>query len=185
MTDEPGVDLARAERHIQLTGTLASAITAAVFLACYYLWAPIEPGTGLEDRLRFALGWCLIPLLSVVAAIGWVSGLRRRSADDVRGAAAGPPSARLALSVAFLQNTLEQGVIACGAYLVLAVWSDGPLAGLIAPSAILFAIGRLLFLAFYRAAPVGRASGMHLTMLPSLVLYGACLWLVVRSLFFT
>jgi hypothetical protein len=176
------IDLSRAERHIQITGALAALITAGVFVAVYHLWPPLAAGAALEDRLGFALAWCLVPLLHVVGAIGWVAGIRRRSAEDVKGAAAAPPSPRLALSVAFLQNTLEQSVIACGAWLVLAVWSEGPLLGLVAPAAILFAAGRALFVAFYRAAPVGRAFGMHLTMGPTIILYGACLWLVVRAL---
>lgn len=181
MPDTNQIDLTRTERHIQLTGALAAIITAGVFLAVYHVWPPLPAGAGLEERLGFALGWCLVPLVYVVSAIGWVAGIRRRSAEDVRGAAAGPPSARLALSRAFLQNTLEQAFIACGAWLVLAVWSDGPLLGLVAPAAVLFGIGRVLFVILYRAAPVGRAFGMHLTMVPTLVLYGACVWLVVRS----
>lgn len=183
MSDQPDVDLTRAERHIQITGALAIGVTAAALLAVYYAWAPLSPGAGLEDRLRFALAWCLSPLLCVVAGIGWVARVRRRSAADVRGAAAGPPSPRLALGSAFLQNTLEQAVIACGAYLVVAGLSEGPLAALVAPAAILFVLGRVLFIAFYRAAPTGRAFGMHLTMLPSLVLYAAALWLAARFAF--
>jgi len=180
MTGKDAVNLARTERHIRITGTLASVVTAGAFAATYYLWAPVAAGAGLEDRLRFALGWGLLPLVILVSAVIWVAGIRRRSEDDVLGAAAGPPSPRLALSAAFLQNTLEQAVIALGAYLVLAAWSDGPLTGLIAPSAILFVLGRVLFAALYRAAPVGRALGMHLTLLPSMVLYGFSIWLAAR-----
>ncbi|MCC5982061.1 MAG: MAPEG family protein [Oceanicaulis sp.] len=182
MPDAEPVDLARTERHIQLTGTFAAIITAGMFVAVYHLWPPLPAGAGLEERLGFALAWCLVPLVYVVGAIAWVAGIRRRSAADVKGSAAGPPSPRLALSRAFLQNTLEQAFITIGAYLVLAVWSQGPLLGLVAPAAILFAVGRILFVVLYRAAPVGRAFGMHLTMGPTLVLYGACLWLVAGAL---
>lgn len=183
MTGKDTPDLAQAERHIRITGSLASAVTGGAFAAAYLIWAPLDAGAGLEDRLRFALGWGLLPLLILMSGVGWVAGVRRRSEDDVRGAAAGPPSPRLALSAAFLQNTLEQAVIALGAYLALAVLSDGPLTGLIAPAAMLFVTGRVLFAARYRAAPVGRALGMHLTLLPSMVLYGFCLWLAARHAF--
>jgi hypothetical protein len=122
-------------------------------------------------------------LVWVVAAVLMVSTIRRFSPLDIGGSAAGPPSERLAIYRAFLQNTLEQAVLATGLYLALAILLEGALLSLIVASVVLFAIGRLLFLRGYARGVRGRALGMTLTMLPTLLGYLLAIVLIVLRMF--
>jgi Flp pilus assembly protein TadB len=106
-----------------------------------------------------------------MVAILLVSTARRFSAEDIGGQAAGPPSDRLAIKAAFLQNTLEQTVLAGGFYLALAAVAGGPWLALIPVAAILFVVGRVLFFLRYHRGARGRSLGMALTMMPSALGY--------------
>lgn len=89
----------------------------------------------------------------------------------VGGQAAGPPSDRLAIRAAFLQNTLKQTVVAGGFYLALSAVAGGSSLALIPVSVALFVVGRVLFYARYHLGAQGRSLGMALTMMPSVLGY--------------
>jgi cation transport ATPase len=96
---------------------------------------------------------------------------RRFSPEDIGGQAAGPPSERLAIKAAFLQNTLEQTVLAGGFYLALSAVAGEAWLALIPASAALFVVGRVLFYTRYHLGARGRSLGMALTMMPSVLGY--------------
>lgn len=130
--------------------------------------------TVLVNRLAFALQASLFVLVWILIGVMMVSAGRRKSIADVGGAASGPPSEKIAVSVAFLQNTLEQAVLAVGAYLALATRLSGSWLSLIVIAVVLFGVGRLLFLMGYRRdqrGAKGRAFGMTLTIWPTLAGY--------------
>jgi len=129
-----------------------------------------------------ALCWS-IPGFVLLVAISMVSTTRRYSPQDIGGQAAGPPSDRLAIKAAFLQNTLEQTVLAAGFYFGLAAIAGGAWMGLLPVAAILFVIGRALFYAGYRRGATGRALGMGLTMMPSVLGYLLIAALAAMSVF--
>jgi hypothetical protein len=177
MTPPPSgqVDLHQEERAIRRAGTLALLICALCF-GIGYVTLPLvfEFPTTLVNRLAFALQASVFVLLWVLIGVMMVSTGRRKSLEDVGGAASGPPSDKIAVAVAFLQNTLEQAVLAVGAYLALATRLSGPWLSLIVTAVILFGVGRLLFLQGYRRdqrGAKGRAFGMTLTLLPTLAGY--------------
>ncbi|MCH8544860.1 MAG: MAPEG family protein [Alcanivorax sp.] len=175
------IDMAQAERSIRVAGlisvlALAGAVPAAYFMLPALFSFPEE----LPERLAFAAQASIFVLLCAVVAIGMVSTARRFSPEDIGGSAARAPSKRIAIYVAFLQNTLEQSVIAVGLYFALAVLLSGPWLSLIVVGVIFFLIGRVLFFRGYSRGVEGRALGMTLTMMPTafgyllvLVLMGA------------
>ena len=166
------VDMAAEERAIRRASTLATLLTLAGFAAAYWL-APVMAEMPAEraDRLAFAALCWAGPGFVLLTAILMVSTARRFSAQDIGGQAAGPPSDRLAIKAAFLQNTLEQTVLAGGFYLALAAVAGGAWLALLPVAVILFVTGRILFYAGYARGAQGRALGMALTMMPSAMGY--------------
>ena len=166
------VDMAAEEAAIRRNTTIALAVTAAGFAAAWLL-APriVEMPVALPDRLAFAaLCWGALGFVLLVAIL-MVSTARRFSAEDIGGQAAGPPSETLAIKAAFLQNTLEQTVLAGGFFFALAAVAGGAPLALLPVSAVLFVIGRVLFYRGYPRGAQGRSLGMSLTMLPSALGY--------------
>lgn len=170
----PPVDLPVEQRRIRIRGALAFLLCALVLgLGMYWLPRWLSFPVNLADRLAFALRANLFILIWLLIAVGIVSTIRRYSAEDNAGSAFSPPSARLAVPAAFLQNTLEQVVITMLAFLALAtVEAEAALAYIVA-SLPLFALGRITFLRGYPGGAGARAFGMVATALPSL---GAFIW---------
>jgi len=173
------IDMAAEEWAIRRDTSIAFAVTVAAFFGAYR-WLPgaVDLPTDLAERLGFAaLSWagcCFVLLVAILL----VSTGRRFSAADIGGQAAGPPSERLAVKAAFLQNTLEQTVLAAGFHFALAAVAGGAWLALLPVSAALFVVGRVLFYLGYERGAQGRSLGMSLTMLPSALGY-----LVVAGLF--
>ena len=178
------VDMAREERAIRRAGVAALLISGVAFAAGWYVLPRLFPfPTDLAERLAFGVQASAFVLLWVVAGVLMVSTGRRRSAADIGGSAAGPPSGRLAIKAAFLQNTLEQAVLAAGAYLALGTLLSGAWLSLIVVAVALFAVGRVLFYVGYPQGAGGRALGMTLTMTPTILGYLLAVVLVAMRLF--
>lgn len=166
------VDMDRAERSIRRAGLLSGLALAAAVPAGYYLLPGLfDFPEALPERMAFAARASIFVLACVVVAIGMVATGRRFSRADIGGSAARPPSEKIAVPVAFLQNTLEQAVIAVGLYFALATLVSGPWLSLIIVGVAFFLIGRILFLAGYAKGAEGRALGMALTMTPTVLGY--------------
>lgn len=172
------------QRLVLRNGLVGAALCVVVMLACRLLLPRV---TDFPDdpagALALALQANLIVLLWVVVGVRLVSRGRYLSAEDSRGSAFAPPSPRIAIQSAFLQNTLEQAVILSGATLALATLLSGPDLALIPAAVILFSIGRIFFLRGYRRGAGGRAFGMVVTMLPTVAGYVLAITLmIVRAL---
>lgn len=166
-------DLGREQALVRRQSAKAIALTALVCTASV-LWpqALVTGADGLASRLALGVHTTLPHLLCVLVGLRMVSSGRYRSQADIGGAAAGPPSAALAVKAAFLQNTLEQAFVAFGSHLLLASIADGRWLGLLTASAVLFPVGRLLFYRGYAGGAGSRAFGMALTALPPIVCLG-------------
>lgn len=170
-------DLA-AEQHKIYKGVGAALFVSAIVLggAHLYLHRLFQfPDTSLEARLIFWASGTLVVIFWVVLGIGMVSRGRRRSPEDIWGSAYSAPSPRIAVAVAFLQNTLEQAVLAAFASLALVLLLPDKSMPLIAALVLLFCIGRAAFLVSYPDGAGARSFGMALTMLPSLMAVGLAL----------
>jgi hypothetical protein len=165
----------RAEQSKIVRNALLASLFCALVLAGAYFGLPLlfSFPTRLDERLAFVLKADLFIILWLAVAVRMVSRMRFVSADDNRGAAYAPPSPRLAVKAAFLQNTLEQSVIAIGAHLALATLIEGPALALIVGAVALFMAGRAAFLSGYPRGAGARAFGMVTTALPSIL---GCLW---------
>lgn len=174
------IDMAVEERAIRRDTSIALVVTLAAFVGAYhYLPGLMElPEQRADAFAMAALAWA-VPAFVVMVAILMVSTGRRFSAADIGGQAAGPPSEKLAIKAAFLQNTLEQAVIAAGFFFALAAVAGGAWLALLPVSAALFVVGRTLFYLGYARGAKGRSLGMSLTMLPSFVGYLVVAWLFV------
>lgn len=126
------------------------------------------------DRLAFAFQLNMFVFVWVVVGVRLVSRGRLRSESDISGSAYGPPSKALAIKAAFLQNTLEQSIIAGTRHVGIATIFKGPELSYLFGSVVLFGIGRILFYRGYSRGAPGRAFGMVTTMIPSIFgyLYG-------------
>lgn len=183
MLGETGVDLA-----IEQPKVIKNAVRAAFFcsgvLAASYLVLPryVSFPDDLLGALALTLRADLFVFLWVVIGVRMVSRVRFVSAADNRGSAFSRPSPQIAVPLAFLQNTLEQTVIAVGAHLALATLLTGPLLALIPAAVLLFAVGRVTFLMGYPQGAGARAFGMVTTVLPTLAGYGLAIVLMIGRL---
>ncbi|MCH8552294.1 MAG: MAPEG family protein [Natronospirillum sp.] len=176
------IDMGRAEKSIRTGGTVSLLIVlGAGSLGYWLLPGVIRFPEALAERLAFAAQVSSIILFCLLVAVGMVSTGRRFSAEDIGGAAAGPPSERLAIKSAFLQNTLEQAVLAVGFYLAFAALVSGPWLSVLPVSAACFVVGRVLFYRGYVRGVEGRAFGMTLTMMPVILGYPAVFVLMILN----
>lgn len=163
---------------------LWSALFCFLVLAAGYIVLPhyFQFPTGLAERMAFALQADLFVLAWVVIAVRMVSKVRFYSPEDNAGSAYTVPSPKIALPRAFLQNTLEQAVIAVGAHLALATLLSGAALALIPSAIFLFAIGRMTFLRGYPKGAPGRAFGIVMTVLPTAAGYVAAMGIILTAL---
>ena len=184
LTPPEEIDMERAERTIRNTGLLALGAFAIAGAAAWFvlplLWRFPE---HLTERLAFGAQASALVLVWVLVGMGMVSTGRRFSRHDISGSAARPPSEKLAIQTAFLQNTLEQAVMAAGAYMAFASLVGGPWLALVVVAVAFFAVGRILFLRGYARGVQGRSLGMSLTAIPTMLGYLAVVALIVLSLF--
>jgi len=166
------VDMAAEERAIRIGSTIATLATLTGFAAAFWIVPAFASlPVALPERLAFAALCWSVPGVVLLIAIMMVSTTRRFSAEDIGGQAAGPPSDRLAIKAAFLQNTLEQTVLAAGFYFALAAVAGGAWMALLPVAALLFVVGRILFYRGYPRGAQGRSLGMALTMMPAALGY--------------
>lgn len=170
--DLSDAELKTEQRKVVLWSAAALACSTVVLFGSYSLlpgW--FEFPSQLAQRIAFTLQVDLFIFAWVVFGLRQVAKIRFRSAADNRGSAFGPPSPRLAVSAAFLQNTLEQAVTAVGAHLALATLVTGSSLALIIGATVLFGIGRVTFLLGYPHGAGGRAFGMATTAIPTAAAY--------------
>lgn len=172
-------EIARVRRQAALSFLFCAPI---VGMAVWWLPRQFEFPRETGERLAFAARADLLIMLWVMYGVAVVARLRRKSAHDTAGSAYGPPSEQLRVPLAFLQNTLEQSVLAAFAALALApVGGEAPLAFIVA-MVVLFAIGRITFLRGYPGGSPGRAFGVVTTALPIMGAFGWVLFDLVASL---
>lgn len=176
----PDVDLPVEQRKI-IRRSAAAALFCGIVLGGGYVLMPrfVTLPSDPVGCLAFALRADVFILFWIVIGGQMVASGRFRSKADNRGSAFAPPSPRIAIPVAFLQNTLEQAVMAVGAHLALATLLSGPALSLLASSVALFAVGRVTFLIGYPKGAGGRAFGMATTALPTLCAYLLAIVLIV------
>lgn len=152
-----------------LFGTLfCVAILAA---SCLFLPRLFVFPQDFEGAMKLALQANAFIALWVVIGVRWVARVRFRSVEDMPGSAYSRPSRAIAVPVTFLQNSLEQAVIAIAMLLALASVATGSALAFLPAVALLFAIGRVAFLLGYPKGAGARAFGMVVTAVPALAAF--------------
>ena len=174
-------DLQYEQRQVVRGIFLAILVTALVLVGGYLsLPLPLHGTAKVAERLALALKVDLLVLPWLIAAVANVANRRFFSRDDIQGAGFYPPSERITVPVAVLQNTLEQTVLAIGAHLVLATMLRGEELILLPLLALLFCAGRTAFWVGYRGGAGRRAFGFALTFFPTVAAYGLAIVLLLR-----
>ena len=179
----PELDLKSEQRKIY-RGIAAAFLVCIVFLPGVHVLLPdfIDfPGDDLRSQLTFWACAALFVVAWVMIGIGMVSHGRRHSAQDIRGSAYAPPSPRIAVRVAFLENTLEQAVVAVLVHFALILLFGTQAMAFVAGSVVLFGLGRVAFLVGYPKGAGARSFGMVVTVLPTLAAFVLALGAVIRS----
>lgn len=181
---EPAIDLKQEQRTIVRNSVYAFLLSAGVFVAAHFLLRRmIEPhGDNLENRLTFWAGANLFILLWLMYSVRLVSGSRFRSREDNRGSAYAPPSPKIAVAVANLQNTVEQSVLFMFTQLGLVLLLRAGALPLVAASVLLFLTGRVTFLRAYPRGAGARGFGMALTAMPIVFAFVLSVGAVIRRL---
>jgi O-antigen/teichoic acid export membrane protein len=140
---------------------------------------PVAP----VEKLVFAVQLNAFIFIWIMIAVRMVSRVRFYSKEDRAGSAFAPPSKKLAIESAFLQNTLEQSVIAGAMIICVATLLDGADLSLLVGAVALFGIGRLCFYFGYPSGAPGRSFGIVTTVFPSLLGYSFIIFEVLRKIF--
>lgn len=185
MTDQPPEipeSLEQEQRGILRNSLLGLAVCTLVLAGAGWIVPPgrLIPGGDLAGVLRVWAGCALLTVLWVVAGFAMVSRGRRHSREDIRGSAFGPPSTRIAVFVAFLQNTLEQALMAVVVQAAVLLLAGPWTAPLVAGQVLLFGLGRITFLLGYPHGAGARAFGLAVTVLPTLAGFVLALWALVE-----
>lgn len=182
MRDMSPSDLKIEQRHVMRGAGFAALVVGLAYSCSFFLAAPrVGFPAAVADRIAFALQANILVVVVLVVAVQRVSSGRYRSAEDNRGSAFGKPSERIAIDLAFLQNTLEQCVIAWSVNLALAATVSGDMLVFVPCACVLFVVGRIAFRFGYPHGAGARAFGMAVTALPSLVGAATVVWIGISN----
>jgi hypothetical protein len=133
------------------------------------------PADDAASRLAFVAQWLVWPGLALL--IGVQAAARRGFYPEAIDGTRAPANHALEINLRYNTNTVEQILLATIAWTALAVTL--PVRDLVAIPllAILFVAGRATFWIGYLIHPMGRAFGMTLTAVPTLLAYA---WLVFQ-----
>ena len=170
----------RKQRGVAIGMALAAAVTALV-LASPPQWFGVSLEAQVHARMVTAVRAAAITMMWLLAAVANVARGRFMSPADIDGSGFAPASPQLRFSVAMVQNTLEQVVLAAVLYLALARLGRPDEAALIPQLAALFCLGRLVFWMGYRHGAPWRAFGFAVTFYPTVVGYAILALDLLRS----
>lgn len=162
-------------------------LATIIVLAALGLSSLIPPAALPVDepaaRLAWTLPWAILPLLALMLSVGRVANHRFATPGDIDGSGLTVGTARIQILRAILQNTLEQAVLAVGAYVIGAVTLPHGWLRVIPAAALLFAVGRIFFTVGYARGAEGRGLGFGLTAYPSFALLVTLAVVLVLRLF--
>lgn len=150
---------------------------AAIITAVMWVLALRRPLAVVDagHQIVLTLPWLLVPAACLFVGIGFIANRRFLSEDAIDGG--DNPGRAGMIASRYVQNTLEQAVLAGTVWLALAAVEPARAALLVPMLAALFGIGRIAFWIGYLLAPWARAFGFGLTFYPTAV---ALVWLIVR-----
>ena len=162
----------------------AGAIAACVFIAAFFIVVSrltaiaLTPPGGIDTswRLAYALKCEVFAALCLLAGVGRIANRRFFNPDAIGGGA--DPS--IEIDLRYLQNTLEQLVLAIVAHLALVLVVPDDSIRAVAILVMLFVIGRVTFWIGYHISGPARAFGFATTFYPTVGAYVYVIWQLVR-----
>lgn len=133
-------------------------------------------GYTLLERVSVAATCLIAPILAMLGAIGLSAGQRFFSAPDIDAAARPEESPQMRMAAAITRNTMEQSLLAALVYIFAAIHLPSYFLDAIPLSAILFMVGRMLFVRGYARGAAGRALGFELSFGSTLTLFLVSAW---------
>ncbi len=155
---------------------MATATTIMIGFAVAVLMLEIFNSSDVIDlngRALYIGPLFLVPAFWIIFSVGRLARYRFFNSQDIDGAGLSKPSEGTKVLQAVLQNTLEQSVIATIIYIAAGFTLQVNYLPLVPTAAILFFIGRILFLAGYSRGAASRSVGFALTFYPSVALFVA------------
>ena len=153
-------------------GVITGVILTIVVLGTGIAFIPVSltPDSSMADRLAYALKADILVIFWLFYCVGKLGNHRFRTPEDIDGGGLTAGTEQAKILQAVLQNTLEQTVFAISVHMIWAVvvpvtWISGTLA-----AAILFSLGRFLFIRGYAGGAPSRALGFALTFYPSILM---------------
>ena len=154
---------------------IAGAVAASVFSVVFFEIVFRETDFGLTPpggidiswRLAYALKCEVFTALCLLAGVGMIANRRFFIADAI----AGGPSPSLEIEQRYVENTLEQVVLAIVAHLALVVVVPNDSIRAVAILVALFVIGRATFWIGYHVSGPARAFGFATTFYPTVAAY--------------
>jgi hypothetical protein len=165
-------------------GVITGAIITIAGLGAGIIFIPtsLALDSSTADRLAYALKTEILVIFWLIYCIGKLGNHRFNTPEDIDGGGLTTGTGKAKILQAVLQNTLEQTVLAIVVHMIWAVvmpitWITGVLA-----AAILFSLGRLLFIRGYSGGASARALGFALTFYPSIIMLLATFITIVLGL---
>ena len=154
---------------------VAGAIAATVFCVAFFEVVfrltdfGLTPPGGIDVsfRLTYALKCEVFAALCLLAGVGAIANRRFFIPDAI----AGGPSPSIEIEQRYVENTLEQLVLAMVAHLVLVVVVPDDSIRVVAILVMLFVIGRATFWLGYHISGPARAFGFATTFYPTVAVY--------------
>lgn len=143
-----------------------------------HLWPSPNVADAVADRLGYALRYEIFVVLMLLLGVGAVGNRRFFSDDYIDGSAPEPDSA-IDIDRRYVQNTLEQSLLAVISHLSLALVVPIESIQIIPILVALFVIGRICFWIGYHISPQGRAFGFAVTVQPTVVVFVYVIWRVM------
>jgi MAPEG family protein len=157
------------------TKVLAGAAAAVVFSAAFFETVfrmtdfGLTPPGGIETtwRLEYAFKWEVVAALCLLAGVARIANRRFFIPEAIEGGAA----KSIEIDQRYLQNTLEQLVLAFVGHLALVTMVAPESIRVVGVLVMLFVIGRVTFWIGYRYSGTARAFGFATTFYPTVAVY--------------
>ena len=155
-----------------IRGVFSGAVLTLCGLGVAVVWNPEQllPGRDMAKRLVFSLQWDVLLVATLAISIGSLGRHRFFSVEDIDGGGLSVGTQKATTLQAILQNTLEQVVLGVLTHTLWAVTMPLGWQAAIPVAALLFLLGRILFLRGYSGGAPARALGFAITFYPSVLM---------------
>jgi hypothetical protein len=164
----------------QKTVVLSALIGVAVCLLMVFAGSSSTLHFESTDRLVLLSRALVAPAVFLIVCIGRMANHRFFTPEDIDGDPRRADTPKAIELQRVLQNTVEQSVLATIVYAMWTMVAPVQSVGTVLIAAGLFAVGRVLFMAFHGKGASGRAIGFVLTFYPTCTLFIETLLILLR-----